>query len=166
MRYAQRKLFLLALKTSDTLETSPNSNKNKNCYCISINFPAMKVIFTYYLFLLPSTSNTLQEVIRALALCCVTYCWLRASCFINCILQLSCKTFLNTGRVKVLKGSSMAGKKVDFVWSTYTVLLICSAPLPFRNQSEGGNISARQGCLHNTVRSWVRNLVDWLIDWK
>ena len=27
---------------SDTLETSPNCNKNKDCYCIC-NFPAVKV---------------------------------------------------------------------------------------------------------------------------
>ena len=27
----------------DTLETSPNCNKNKDCYCIS-NFPAIEVI--------------------------------------------------------------------------------------------------------------------------
>ena len=35
--------FYQPYKASDTLETSPNRNKNKDCYCIS-NFPATEVI--------------------------------------------------------------------------------------------------------------------------
>ena len=35
--------FYKPYKTSNTVETSPNCNKNKDCYCIS-NFPAIEVI--------------------------------------------------------------------------------------------------------------------------